>query len=792
MGVFNGLKALKAWQMATLAVVLATGAIISYGVYVWASPGGGALGKDQQLIPAAYGDLVNQVSTSGSLVFPNRQALTFGAQGTVGEVLVAEGQKVEKGQPLARLDAATISSLEKSVAQARVSLRSAEDALAQAKSPPNLALDLAKAEAAVASARLTVKSAQDSLDRLLTPTAQDVAKAEAAVVNASLLVKSAQDSFDRLLKPTAQDIAQAEAAVASARLSLEKAREDRDTVKAGPTRDDLAKARATVDSAATGLVNARADLVLARKDWDSKLQTAREAADTANKGYRDAFQKWFGSGLVAEEVGLAPETILASWGADLPSLFGSRFQRIGLGVPQEPPPDNPQTRWSETVVYTWANLFPGELLATCDDGALLPARTVCVQRELNDSWKTLGQAQDNLEATGTQASKAIASAQAAITRAEETLENAQKAMADLEAGPDPLQVDVKEKQLALAQAALAKAEEDLTRLTSQVDPLEVQSRQKQLALAKANLAQAEEDLRLLTSKDNLLELESRQKQVAVAQASLARAQEDLARVQAGTDPLDIALKQTEVASAQQALEAAFQRLDGATLRAPFAGTVSAVNVEADQSVMASTSALEVVDPTVVELQGTVDEIDVLFVREGALADVTMDALPGQVLEGTVSVISTAARSQQGVVSYPISIRLQVPSSVQLREGLSASARIVIREERNALRVPIQALYGTYDSPVVRVMGNNGIEERPVVLGNSDDYWVVIRDGLKEGDRVVMQSATVTTGQLGGAMFRQATQFSGMGGIMPGGTFQTGGTRGTGQQQRQQQQQQRSR
>ena len=124
--------------------------------------------------------------------------------------------------------------------------------------------------------------------------------------------------------------------------------------------------------------------------------------------------------------------------------------------------------------------------------------------------------------------------------------------------------------------------------------------------------------------------------------------------------------------AQAALDAALQRLEDATLQAPMAGTVSLVNVEAGQAVNANTTVVEVVDPSVVEVDGVVDEIDVLFIRQGARAEVTLDALPGQVLEGIVSEIGSAAINQQGVVSYPIRILLQVPAGVDLREGLTAT------------------------------------------------------------------------------------------------------------------------
>ena len=102
LGVF---KSLALWQLGVLASVLLGAAGGTYGVYVLASDSGKAdLGEDQQFITVQFGDLVNQVSTNGSLIFPERETLTFGSQGTVIEVLVAEGEQVEEGQLLARLD----------------------------------------------------------------------------------------------------------------------------------------------------------------------------------------------------------------------------------------------------------------------------------------------------------------------------------------------------------------------------------------------------------------------------------------------------------------------------------------------------------------------------------------------------------------------------------------------------------------------------------------------------------------------------------------------------------------
>ena len=97
--------------------------------------------------------------------------------------------------------------------------------------------------------------------------------------------------------------------------------------------------------------------------------------------------------------------------------------------------------------------------------------------------------------------------------------------------------------------------------------------------------------------------------------------------------------------------------------------------------------LEIVDPTIVEVDGIVDEIDVLLVNLGTPAEVSLDALPGVIIEGTVTEIAAESQNQQGVVSFPIRIRMEIPEGLQPRSGLSAIANIVLREERNVLLVP---------------------------------------------------------------------------------------------------------
>ena len=117
-GALASLKSIRPWQIIVLVLVLLGAGAGTYVAYSSLTASESAeLEEDQQLIPVQRGDLVKEVSISGSVSFPNRETLTFGSAGIVDEVLVEEGERVIEGQSLATLDAETIAGLEEAAAQ---------------------------------------------------------------------------------------------------------------------------------------------------------------------------------------------------------------------------------------------------------------------------------------------------------------------------------------------------------------------------------------------------------------------------------------------------------------------------------------------------------------------------------------------------------------------------------------------------------------------------------------------------------------------------------------------------
>ncbi|MBU2009319.1 MAG: biotin/lipoyl-binding protein, partial [Chloroflexi bacterium] len=255
----DALRTLKLWQILVLAVVTLGTAAGVYGIYSWAtSPDTSSLPANTQLVPVEYGDLVNTVSASGSLVFPTRAQPTFGSAGTVEQLNAKDGETVKKGQVLAKLDSASLISLQKTVAQARVNLRNAEDNLEKARNPYT-ELDIAQAEAAVTAARVAIKTAQDNLEKAQNPyTDSDIVQAEAAVTAAKVAIKTAQDNLEKAQNPYIEsDIAQAEAAVTSAKVAIKTAQDNLEKAQNPYTDSDIVQAEAAVTAAKVAIKTAQ-------------------------------------------------------------------------------------------------------------------------------------------------------------------------------------------------------------------------------------------------------------------------------------------------------------------------------------------------------------------------------------------------------------------------------------------------------------------------------------------------------------------------------------------------------
>lgn len=135
----------------------------------------------------------------------------------------------------------------------------------------------------------------------------------------------------------------------------------------------------------------------------------------------------------------------------------------------------------------------------------------------------------------------------------------------------------------------------------------------------------------------------------------------------------------------------------------------------------------------------VDDIDVLYVKQGSEVDVTVDAIPGETYEGKVEQVSTRGTGQDGISRF--SVYIDVIGGPQLRPGMQANGYIDAGSAEDVLLVPIEAIFQEENKHRVEILDENGEPQViDVEIGLMNDRYAEVISGLEEGDLVVTGSS----------------------------------------------------
>ena len=229
--------------------------------------------------------------------------------------------------------------------------------------------------------------------------------------------------------------------------------------------------------------------------------------------------------------------------------------------------------------------------------------------------------------------------------------------------------------------------------------------------------------------------------LAAAEAQVAAAQSRLDTLLRGADEPDIKLKELEIKQARLALQEASVSLVRAEMVAPAAGTVLSVNVEASDRVSAGTVAITLADLSQLQLTVRVAEVDIPKVGVGQLADVTIDAFPNSVFAGMISNVDPVNEAEQGVISYPVTVRLIDESLTDVLPGMTAVATLRNVMAEASWLVPTAAIQEIHGETVVMVTNGDEPQLVTVTAEGVQGEWTVVRSAQLQGGDEVMGTTT---------------------------------------------------
>ena len=638
MAVFGSIGSfLKSRQMLALLAVVAGVAALGYGASTLAGasempPSEASLqpntGLERSLAQSS------EIAVKGRLVFPRQQHLTFETPGEVGEVLVQEGHRVTAGQVLARLD--------------RTSLIEMEEAIAQAK------LD-----------RLRIRETQDRVQKKFNISPLEGAQFDDAVAHARKGLKDALELLEDFHRDHQRKIADATKAKADAEFAL------LGTMYTA-TQGQLAPKRSSLEALADFQADYQWQLSESgrkKTDAEAALDGAEDALAGFDIDYRGQLAKVRRLKAQAEIVVDKAEEALASFYIDYQKEIDSARIRVGRAEEASIEADNSLTAFIVPLGLT-QSLHDIRIEDGADPEEILDSPLDDMQRlrtRVEEARTSLGQAKRDLAYLEGNRSLKLRERQTVVAEAKAALAQAEKDSADLVENRS-LRLQERQSVVEEARAALAQAEDDLADLEKEPDSFLLRSLQAAVEADRAALTQAEIDLTRLLEGPDAEDLAVLQQGVANWRAAL----QDLFEV----DSLEVDVLEARDSTVGARLEDLMNDLEGAVLRAPFAGIVSLVNVEVDDRVTDESRVMILVDPTVVEVAGIVDASQVRLVQPGAEARITIASVPGQQLKGSITSVAGEPRTERGVVNYAVAVQVNLPPGVEVPLGPTAVSVLV--------------------------------------------------------------------------------------------------------------------
>ncbi len=257
------------------------------------------------------------------------------------------------------------------------------------------------------------------------------------------------------------------------------------------------------------------------------------------------------------------------------------------------------------------------------------------------------------------------------------------------------------------------------------------------------------------TNSHLLSLLNIKNSIRDANFSIPQKTQSLEKLREGSDSLDIRSSELSLKQRENALADAKEKLSDYFIRAPFAGTLAAMNFKKSDSVSSGIAVATLITANKFA-EISLNEVDVAKIQIGQKATLTFDAIPDLSIAGAVAEIDSLGTSSQGVVTYNVKISFDTQDE-RIKPAMSVSAEIITDMKEDVLIVPNSAVKSQngqsymemFSEPLPEAERGAGVISKitprrvPVEVGISNDSLTEIISGVKEGDEIVVRTILPT-------------------------------------------------
>jgi HlyD family secretion protein len=408
------------------------------------------------------------------------------------------------------------------------------------------------------------------------------------------------------------------------------------------------------------------------------------------------------------------------------------------------------------IVDEGTRVREGDVIVELDSSRL---RDLGIQQKIvvEQAAALMDQAEKNVAIQETQNESDIAAAKLKLELAELDLEKYKEG-------------DYEQEQKTIA-GEIKLAQEDRTRAAEQLQFTERlikkgYATQSQLEADKLAVTKAEITLAVALEKERLLTTYTKKRMLAELNANALEFARELERVKLKAQAAlaqykaDFSARKLTYSVEKEKLDKYQAQIELCTITAPRDGMVVYANSRSSSrgsnepliyegaKVKERQAIINLPDITQMQVSARIHESKIDQVTEGLPASVRVDARPGETFRGKVDMVSLVPVSGNwpnfNLKEYVTTIKITEDASktMSLKPGLTAEVEIQVAHLPEALQVPIQSVVERGSRYFSWVFDGTKVNRHELKVGKSNETVMEIRDGLQEGQRVILNPRTI--------------------------------------------------
>ncbi|MGB9883136.1 MAG: efflux RND transporter periplasmic adaptor subunit [Microgenomates group bacterium] len=179
-------------------------------------------------------------------------------------------------------------------------------------------------------------------------------------------------------------------------------------------------------------------------------------------------------------------------------------------------------------------------------------------------------------------------------------------------------------------------------------------------------------------------------------------------------------------------------LENANLWTPIEGVVTHIDVPtAGVNITPASATFEIVNPKTLYFSATVEQADVVKIKEGMMGKITLDSFADFEDQAKVFYISFSPKQGETGTVYQIKLELSDRTkNLPLRLGMTGDVEFLLKEKNNVIALPSRFIKRDNQSEYVFVKENNKKIKKYIKVGEEIDGKIIIENGLRENDIVL--------------------------------------------------------